>query len=325
MESKMKIVISFCCVGVLLVFLFQNCEKSPSSDWHGPSETKCQQKLSDSRLNEQQGTGGDDVFSLGVGASLNYYGGAGDDTYAVMVSLPKDLVITINDDSATKSNYLVIDHGLEIQSATLSANEMELQFSNGTKIHLKDPTKFKFRIGMCGGTYTPYEDFAKALVGGTSQPVLPATTATAFTVPILPANATCVATNDIFSIGNSSSSYLGGGGDDTYLITSQFLGNVTAKIVDTEGTNKIIFEECLAIESILFYENACQINVVGGGKVQILGAGERGSGGFRYLVDPTNPTLLTYTEFAKEFGVAPPFPKPPNAPVEALGRTIEMH
>ena len=101
--------------------------------------------------------------------------------------------------------------------------------------------------------------------------------------------------------------YLGGGGSDTYIISHYTLsGTVTAKIIDTEGSNVIQLVKGLTIASSSFFSNAVQLTLSNGATVQILGAS-----GFGYQLGANAPagetaTSLSYAQFAAMLGASVP-------------------
>lgn len=112
--------------------------------------------------------------------------------------------------------------------------------------------------------------------------------------------------NDVFVL-TAGNSYLGGGGNDTYIISSHTLnGAVTAKIIDTEGSNVIQLVDGLTITSSSFYSNAVQLKLSNGASVQILGAAA-----FSYQVGANAPagdtaSSQTYAQFASTLGASVP-------------------
>lgn len=112
--------------------------------------------------------------------------------------------------------------------------------------------------------------------------------------------------NDFF-IPSGGNSYFGGGGNDTYIISSYTLnGAVTAKIIDTEGSNVIQLVDGLTIASSSFYSNAVQLKLSNGASVQILGAAA-----FSYQVGANAPagdtaSSQTYSQFASTLGASVP-------------------
>ncbi|MBK7001118.1 MAG: DUF1566 domain-containing protein [Rhodoferax sp.] len=78
--------------------------------------------------------------------------------------------------------------------------------------------------------------------------------------------------DDVFVL-TAGNSYFGGGGNDTYIISPHTLrGAVTAKIIDTEGTNIVQLANGMTIASSSFFNNAVQIMLSNGAIVQVLGA-----------------------------------------------------
>ncbi|WP_186406118.1 Ig-like domain-containing protein, partial [Candidatus Accumulibacter aalborgensis] len=112
--------------------------------------------------------------------------------------------------------------------------------------------------------------------------------------------------NDFF-IPSAGNNYLGGGGNDTYVISPNTLsGSVTAKITDTEGNNVIQLVDGTTISASSFYGNAAQLTLTSGAIVQILGASV-----FGYQVGANAPAgdtaaAQTYSQFASTLGGAVP-------------------
>lgn len=110
-----------------------------------------------------------------------------------------------------------------------------------------------------------------------------------------------------FLLPSAAANYLGGGGNDTYIISAKTLSSaVTAKITDTEGTNVIQLVDGLAIASSSFLSNSVQLTLSNGASVQILGAS-----GFSYLVGANAPagdtaSSQTYATFAATLGASVP-------------------
>jgi Ca2+-binding RTX toxin-like protein len=131
------------------------------------------------------------------------------------------------------------------------------------------------------------------------------TPATSYTVP-------GTLSNDFF-LPSAGNNYLGGGGNDTYVISPHTLsGAVTAKITDTEGNNVIQLVDGMTISASSFYGNAAQLTLASGAIVQILGASA-----FRYQVGANAPagdtaTTQTYSQFAATLGASVP---PGSTPV----------
>ena len=134
----------------------------------------------------------------------------------------------------------------------------------------------------------------------------PATAGSSYTVP-------GTLGNDYF-IPSGGNSYLGGAGNDTYIISPHTLaGTVTAKITDTEGNNVVQWVDGMTITASSFYNDAVQLTLSTGAKVQILGASK-----FSFQLGanaPGNDTAssLTYAEFGAALGVS--IPAAGSAPV----------
>ena len=112
--------------------------------------------------------------------------------------------------------------------------------------------------------------------------------------------------NDFF-IPSAGNNYLGGGGNDTYIISPNTLsGAVTAQITDTEGSNVIQLVDGMTISASSFYGNAAQLTLASGAIVQILGASALG-----YQVGANAPAgdtaaTQTYSQFASTLGGSVP-------------------
>lgn len=66
--------------------------------------------------------------------------------------------------------------------------------------------------------------------------------------------------------------YRGGQGDDTYIISALIPAGAVIAITDTEGANKIQLADGLTIASSLFLNNAVELTLSNGAKIQITGA-----------------------------------------------------
>jgi len=79
--------------------------------------------------------------------------------------------------------------------------------------------------------------------------------------------------NDFIIPTANGQTYLGGAGDDTYILSSLTIeANATIAIQDTEGSNKIQLVDGLQIASSMVTSNAVQLTLNNGAKIQILGA-----------------------------------------------------
>lgn len=109
-----------------------------------------------------------------------------------------------------------------------------------------------------------------------------------------------------FIIPSGNNRYFGGGGSDTYIIsTLTMAAGATAEIIDTEGDNVIQLVDGLHITSSVFTSNAVQLNLSNGAKMQILGASR-----FSFQVGANAPGGDTapsesYADFASKLGVSP--------------------
>lgn len=112
---------------------------------------------------------------------------------------------------------------------------------------------------------------------------------------------------DDFFLLSGNNSYYGGAGNDTYIISPYTLsGAVTAKIIDTEGTNVIQFVSGMTIASSSFFMDAAQLMLPNGAIVQILGASRCiYQLGINILAGET-ASNLSYAQFAATLGASIP-------------------
>ncbi len=112
--------------------------------------------------------------------------------------------------------------------------------------------------------------------------------------------------DDVF-VPSANNLYQGGGGSDIYIISPFTLSSaMTARIVDTEGTNVIQLVDGMTIAASSFYSNALQLTLSTGAVVQILGASA-----FTYQVGANvtsgdTATGQTYAQFAATLGASVP-------------------
>ena len=110
--------------------------------------------------------------------------------------------------------------------------------------------------------------------------------------------------NDVFVL-TAGNSYYGGGGNDTFIISPNTLrGDVTAKIIDSEGDNLIQLVDGMTVTASTFYSDAAQLTLSTGAKVQILGASK-----FKYQLGANalagdTATIQTYSEFVTSLGAS---------------------
>jgi hypothetical protein len=267
------------------------------------------------------GTLANDVFVLTAGNS--YYGGGGNDTFIISHNTLRDDVTARIIDSEGDNTIQLVD-SLSLTGSTFYADAAQLTLSNGAKVQILGASKFKYQIGanlLAGDTATvlSYAEFVTAL-GASLSGTLPAsgtpgyTVPTAFTQASLPTPSVAgvaytvpgTLSNDVLAP-SGGNNYLGGGGNDTYIISPYTLsGAVTAKIIDTEGSNVIQLVKGMTIASSSFYANALQLTLSNGASVQILGAS-----GFSYQLGANAPagetaSSLTYAQFAVALGASVP-------------------
>ncbi len=267
------------------------------------------------------GTLGNDVFVLTAGNS--YYGGGGNDTFIISPNtLRGDVTAKIVDSEG--DNLIQLVDGMTVTASTFYSDAAQLTLSTGARVQILGASKFKFQLGanaLAGDTaaVVTYGQFVSGL-GASLSGTLPASgtagyvVPTGFTqaslpVPAVAANASTVpgTLGDDVLVPSGGNNHLGGGGNDTYIISPYTLsGTVTAKIIDTEGSNVVQLVHGMAIASSSFFNNAVQLTLSNGATVQILGAS-----GFGYQLGANAPagevvTSLSYAQFAAALGASVP-------------------
>ena len=112
---------------------------------------------------------------------------------------------------------------------------------------------------------------------------------------------------DDFFLPSGNNSYYGGAGNDTYIISPSTLrGAVTAKIIDTEGTNIVQLVNGMTITSSSFFMDAAQLMLSNGAIVQVLGASK-----FIYqlgvdILAGETASNLNFAQFAAKLGASVP-------------------
>ncbi|MBK7001990.1 MAG: DUF1566 domain-containing protein [Rhodoferax sp.] len=268
------------------------------------------------------GTLGNDVFVLTAGNS--YYGGAGNDTYISSSStLHGDVTAKIVDTEG--DNVIQLVDGLTIAVSAFYTDAAQLTLSSGAKVQILGASKFKFQVGanaLAGDTAAvlTYTEFATSLGASLSGGTLPASGTAGYVVPTgftqasapVPSVASSSYTvpgtlSDDVLAPSGGNNYLGGGSNDTYILSPYTLsGAVTAKIIDSEGTDVIQLVNGLTIASSSFFNNAVQLTLSNGATVQILGASH-----FSYQLGANAPAgetaaSLTFAQFAASLGASVP-------------------
>ncbi|MBK6999028.1 MAG: hypothetical protein IPH35_03305 [Rhodoferax sp.] len=268
------------------------------------------------------GTLGNDVFVLTAGNF--YYGGGGNDTYIISPNtLGGSVTAKIIDTEG--DNLIQLVDGMTVTASVFYSDAAQLTLSNGAKVQILGASRFKFQLGanaLAGDTATAltYTDFVTSLGASLSSGTLPASGSAGYVVPTGFTQATApvasVAGNASTVVGtlgddvlvpSGGNNYLGGGGSDSYIISPYTLGGaVTAKIIDTEGTNVIQLVGGLTIASSSFFNNAVQFVLSNGATVQILGASN-----FGYQLGANAPAGQTvssqsYSQFAATLGASVP-------------------
>ena len=109
--------------------------------------------------------------------------------------------------------------------------------------------------------------------------------------------------DNIIILDGQGKSYRGLEGDDTYFVSQLLPKNGKVSITDTEGTNIIQIPINTYIDKTLFTKNAARLTLENGREITISKAD-----GFTYnvggnKVDGTLGQDLTFSEFAKTFGI----------------------
>jgi S-layer protein len=107
--------------------------------------------------------------------------------------------------------------------------------------------------------------------------------------------------NDFIVPTEDGQTYLGGAGNDTYMLSSATVAaGATIVIQDTEGTNKIQLVDGLEIASSTVFNNALELTLSNGAVIQIVGASSFGYdvGGNALL--GTEGTQQTFTELVED-------------------------
>jgi S-layer protein len=106
--------------------------------------------------------------------------------------------------------------------------------------------------------------------------------------------------NDFIVPTEDGQTYLGGAGNDTYMLSSATVAaGATIVIQDTEGTNKIQLVDGLEIASSTVYNNALELTLSNGAVIQIVGASNFGYDVGGNALFGTEGTQQTFTELVE--------------------------
>ncbi|MBK6998564.1 MAG: DUF1566 domain-containing protein [Rhodoferax sp.] len=268
------------------------------------------------------GTLGNDVFVLTAGNS--YYGGAGNDTFIISHNTLRGGVTAKVIDNEGDNLVQLVD-GMTVTASSFYSDAAQLTLSSGAIVQILGASKFKFQVGanaLAGDTAAvlTYSQFVSSLGASLTSGTLPASGTAGYVVPagftqaaapvpsVAGSSYTVPGTlDDDVLVPSGGISYLGGGGNDVYIISPYTLsGAVTGKIIDNEGSNVIQLVGGLTIASSSFFSNAVQLTLSNGASVQILGAS-----GFSYQLGANAPagvtaTSLSYAQFAAALGASVP-------------------
>lgn len=257
-------------------------------------------------------------------AGNNYGGTAGNDVYIISGNtLSGTVTASISDTEG--SNVIQLVDGLSIVASLFLANAVQLTLSTGAKVQVLGAATFAFQIGanLIAGDASAsltYAQFAAALgvvlptgsssVAGTANFLVP----TVFTqgtpiAPVVPANGVTVAGtlgNDLMVL-SAGNSYRGSAGNDIYLVGGNTLsGSVTASVIDTDGSDAVQLVDGTVIASSLFLNDAVQLTLSTGAKVQVLGASRFTFQVGANAVAGDTSASLTYAQFAALLGASVP-------------------
>lgn len=270
------------------------------------------------------GTLGDDVMVPSGGNS--HRGGAGTDVYVISpFTLSSAGTASITDTEGADVIQLV--DGAVIAESAFFGNAVQLTLANGAVVQVLGAARFGFQVGANApagdaATLLSYAEFAAALGGSLPAGPSPVAGTAGYTVPTgfnqaaapVPGTPGAAATV-LGSLGNdvlvpaAGNGFRGSAGNDTYLISPHVLaGAVAASITDTEGADLIQLVDGMVIASSEFFNDAAQLTLSTGARVQILGASR-----FNYQVGANLAagdvaTSLTYAQFVALFGVNVPAP-----------------
>lgn len=267
------------------------------------------------------GTKGTDYIVLNAGNQ--YLGGAGNDVYLISpYTLNRQLTASIADTEG--SNIIQLSDGTTISSSLFLVNAVQLTLSTGAVLQVLGASLFSFQLGANavagdGASSLTYAQFASAL--GASVPETgPGVGTPNFVVPngfnpappitpVVSGNTATVAGtlgNDVLVIG-AGDSYLGGAGNDSYVLGNfSFSGNVTASVTDVEGTNVIQLVDSSIIASSQFVNDAVQLTLSTGAKLQVLGASKFSFQVGANVTAGDTAASLSYAQFGSLLGVAIP-------------------
>ncbi len=243
------------------------------------------------------GTSLNQSASGGYGVTENFYtlaGGSGAFTLSYdMYSIPDRADVYVNGTLAVSTNGQVSGTGTLTVPSTfaLKASDVVRVVMTGTDTG----TAWNYTVNYQGGVQSLDYITAGTIINDDTT-----------TTP-LPSYTVSGTLGDDYFLPSGNNNYFGGGGNDTYIISPYILsGAVTAKITDTEGTNVIQLIDGMTIAASSFFNNAVQLTLANGAKVQILGAS-----GFSYQLGANaswgdTASSQTYAQFAAILGASVP-------------------
>lgn len=256
-------------------------------------------------------------------AGNQYLGGAGSDVYLIsQYTLNRQVTTSIADTEG--SNVIQLSDGTTITASLFLANAVQLTLSTGAVLQVLGASLFNYQLGANavtgdGAGALTYTQFANSMgasvpvsgsASGTPNFVVPSSFSPAPPItPVVSSNSGRVAGtlgNDVLVIG-AGDTYFGGAGNDSYLVgTFSFAGNVTASVTDVEGTNAIQLIDGSTIASSLFVNDAVQLTLSTGAKLQVLGASKFSFQVGANVTAGDTATSLSYAQFGALLGVAIP-------------------
>ena len=109
--------------------------------------------------------------------------------------------------------------------------------------------------------------------------------------------------DNIIILDGQAKTYRGLSGDDTYFVSQLLPEKGKVSITDTEGTNTIQIPSNTYIDKTLFTKNAARLTLENGREITISKADSFNYNVGGNMVDGTPGQDLTFSEFAKTFGV----------------------
>jgi hypothetical protein len=267
------------------------------------------------------GTLTNDVLVVSGGNS--YRGGAGSDVYVISpVLLAAPVIAEITDTEGSNTVQLV--DGTVIASSRFLSDAVELTLDTGARVQVLGASRYVYQVGAdaVGGDFSSplsFSQFAEALGasvpagGGSTSGVRGFVVPTSFTraappPPTSPGAASVVGTlGPDYLVVSAGHTYRGGASSDTYVVGGNtFAGAVTAIVSDTEGLNVVQLVDGTVLSSSLFLNDAVQLTLSTGARVQVLGASRLLFQLGANTLEGDAAALLGYAAFSSALGASVP-------------------